>query len=96
MNHKTSDNQMDFPDFYLPFNGKLNPENRWVILAKLTPWDVIKAHYQGELADSGMGAPAMNGRMAFGAFIMEMGSGREMYHLLESGRNNAMHLGSND
>jgi len=71
MNHKTPDNQMNFPDFYLPFNGKLNPENRWVILAKLTPWDVIKAHYQGELANSGMGAPAMNGRMAFGALIIK-------------------------
>lgn len=71
MYHKNPDNQMDFPDFDLPFNGKLNPKNRWVILAKLTPWDAIEVHYQGELADTGMGAPARNSRMAFGALIIK-------------------------
>ncbi len=34
--------QMNIEDFILPFEGKLNPENRWVKLAKLIPWEKIE------------------------------------------------------
>ena len=27
-----------FDDFFLPFGGKLNKENRWVALAGMIPW----------------------------------------------------------
>lgn len=30
--------QIKIEDFVLPFEGKLNPENRWVKLSKNIPW----------------------------------------------------------
>ena len=30
--------QTEFPDFYLPFSGYLDPENRWIALARLVLW----------------------------------------------------------
>jgi IS5 family transposase len=36
-----SQNQLVFEGFESPFEKKLNPENRWVVLAKLIPWDEI-------------------------------------------------------
>lgn len=33
-----SQNQLVFEGFESPFEKKLNPENRWVVLAKLIPW----------------------------------------------------------
>lgn len=71
MYQKSTSEQLNFPDFYLPFAGKLNPKNRWVILSKIIPWEDIEKHYQSQLADTGMGAPAMNGRKAFGALIIK-------------------------
>jgi len=35
MYRNTNREQLEFPDFYLPFNGHLDPENRWVALAEL-------------------------------------------------------------
>jgi len=34
--------QTEFPDFYLPFSGHLDPENRWVALARLVPWELAE------------------------------------------------------
>jgi hypothetical protein len=34
-----SQNQLFLEGFETLFDKKLNPENRWVILAKLIPWD---------------------------------------------------------
>jgi IS5 family transposase len=34
-----SQNQLVFEGFESPFEKKLNPENRWVVLAKLIPWE---------------------------------------------------------
>jgi IS5 family transposase len=39
-------NQLLLPgDFYLPFGGKLNAENRWVKLARIIPWTKVEQHY---------------------------------------------------
>jgi len=37
--------QAEFPDFYLPFSGHLDPENRWVTLARLVPWELAEAPF---------------------------------------------------
>lgn len=71
MYQKSTPEQLNFPDFYLPFGGQLNPKNRWIILSKIIPWEDIEKHYQSQFADTGMGAPAMNGRKAFGALIIK-------------------------
>jgi hypothetical protein len=31
-------------EFFLPFTGQLNEENRWVKLAGLIPWDLVEEH----------------------------------------------------
>ena len=66
-----ADTQPELVDFYLPFGGKLNPENRWVKLACPVPWETVEECYAAALAGTGMGAPAMSGRIAFGALIIK-------------------------
>gem|GEM_PF-4303033 len=39
---KQQDQQLEFPDFYLPFSGHLDPENRWIQLARLVPWQLAE------------------------------------------------------
>ena len=58
--------QQEFESFYLPFGGKLNPRNRWVLLAKLIPWEEFEDKYAEHFAESGMGAPAKSFRIALG------------------------------
>ncbi len=36
--------QPEFVDFYLPFGGKLDPDNRWVKLAALMPTTAAFGH----------------------------------------------------
>ena len=47
--------QPEFVDFYLPFDGKLDPENRWVKLGELVPWKLVEERYAAALAESGWG-----------------------------------------
>lgn len=37
--------QLSFENFYLPFGGQLNGENRWVQLAEAIDWEAIEASY---------------------------------------------------
>jgi hypothetical protein len=39
----TPQNQMSIFDFKLSFESKLDPENRWVRLSKVIPWDDFAA-----------------------------------------------------
>ncbi|NOY74535.1 MAG: transposase, partial [Kiritimatiellaeota bacterium] len=50
--------------------GKLDPENRWVRLSKLIPWDLLEDLYGSKLSN-GMGRPGKNVRVAFGARIIK-------------------------
>jgi IS5 family transposase len=56
--------------FELPFEGKLDPNNRWVIMAELIPWSEFAEQYNSKLS-SEMGAPAKPFRMALGALIIK-------------------------
>lgn len=62
--------QMKIEDFVLPFEGKLNPENRWVKLSKLIPWEEIEKNY-AQLFPSSTGTEAKPLRMALGALIIK-------------------------
>lgn len=57
-------------DFYLPFDGKLDPDNRWVKLAEVIPWDELAAVYNHSLSQT-MGPPALPARVAIGAMIIK-------------------------
>jgi hypothetical protein len=63
--------QSELPDSYLPFGGKLDPENHWVKLARIVPWQLVEEDHRANFADSGMGAPAKENRIAPGALIIK-------------------------
>jgi len=62
--------QSEFPDFYLPFSGHLDPENRWIALARLVPWDLAEKIYHDELCED-FGAPIVPARTALGALLIK-------------------------
>jgi hypothetical protein len=62
--------QLEFPDFYLPFSGHLDPDNRWVAMARLVPWKLAEAIYLESLCDD-FGAPALPARVALGALLIK-------------------------
>ena len=66
-----NDKQIDIADFYLPFGGKLNEDNRWVIMSKKVPWKEIEKDYAKFFSNSEIGAPAKSVRMALGALIIK-------------------------
>ena len=57
-------------DFDLTTGMKLEPNNRWVILASLIPWSNFEAEYAANF-DQKIGAPAKSFRMALGALIIQ-------------------------
>lgn len=63
--------QPDIEGFILPFNGKLDSNNRWVKLSSLIPWDEVEKLYEKNFTENGMGAPAKTVRMALGALIIK-------------------------
>ena len=62
--------QLEFPDFYLPFSGNLDPENRWIALARLVPWELAEEIYHAELCED-FGAPIVPSRTALGALLVK-------------------------
>lgn len=62
--------QLEFPDFYLPFSGQLDPENRWIQLARLVPWQLAEEIYHEDLCED-FGAPIVPSRTALGALLVK-------------------------
>lgn len=64
--------QLIMPDeFFLPFGGRLNPDNRWVVLAGLVPWSKAEKEYIKSLGDTTQGSKAFPVRLALGALIIK-------------------------
>jgi len=70
MYRSDSRGQLEFPNFYLPFSGHLDPDNRWIALARLIPWDLAEEIYLESLCDD-FGAPALPARVALGALLIK-------------------------
>ena len=71
--YRKRESQMLLPhEFFLPFGGKLNEDNRWVKLTQLIPWDRIEDEYATlfKPARNG-GGMAVSVRMALGALIIQ-------------------------
>jgi IS5 family transposase len=66
-----SPNQLELVGFESPFTQHLNPQNRWVRLAKQIPWDKITHVYQRQLNNLLTGALGINPRVAIGAIIIK-------------------------
>lgn len=71
MYRKEPEGQLAFEDFYLPFGGKLNGENRWVRLADIIPWDLAESFYSEQFSQNPQGPPAKPARLALGALIIK-------------------------
>ena len=70
MYRRTEPRQLEFPDFYLPFSGHLDPENRWVALARLVPWELAETIYHQGLCEE-FGQPIVPARTALGALLIK-------------------------
>lgn len=62
--------QLEFSDFYLPFSGYLDPENRWIQLARLVPWPLVEEIYHEDLCED-FGAQIVPSRTALGALLVK-------------------------
>lgn len=62
--------QLEFPNFYLPFAGQLDPDNRWIALARLVPWTLADEIYRESLCVD-FGAPALSARVALGSLLIK-------------------------
>ncbi len=60
--------QLRMEDFIFPY-GKLDPENDWVKLAALVPWEVAEERYAARFVNNGH--PAHPARMALGALLIQ-------------------------
>lgn len=81
--YRTKDkSQSSFLDFNQPLGLHMNPDNCWVRLAKLVPWDQYEEKYAG-LFPSGTGNVAKPFRMALGALIIQKKYGFSDRELVE-------------
>jgi hypothetical protein len=71
MYRKTPAGQISFADFYLPFGGTLDGNNRWVKLAALIPWEQFENEYAEKFSQDEIGAPAIKFRVALGSQIIK-------------------------
>ena len=56
--------------FQFPLSAQLDQDNRWVLMAKLIPWEQFEEEYAQNFSKE-MGAPAKSFRMALGALIIK-------------------------
>merc|ERR1711912_172866 len=73
--------------FELPFEGKLSPNNRWVIMAELIPWDDFEEEY-AKLFSAEKGAPTWVFRMGLGTLIIKEKLGTSDRETIEQIREN--------
>lgn len=66
-----SQKQLTLTGFSSPFRTRLDPENRWVKLADLIPWDDLARAYHKSLLSPSQGRPAKDARMVIGAVIIK-------------------------
>ncbi|MFZ3131192.1 MAG: IS5 family transposase [Desulfosporosinus sp.] len=70
--YKSNEKQTIIPDdFFIPFGGKLNKENRWVKLASIIPWWDFEDKYRSNFKPSHTGEQAFSVRVALGTLIIK-------------------------
>lgn len=71
--YRKRENQLLLPhEFFLPFAGKLNEENRWAKLAQLIPWGLVEEHYAKLFKPNSKGGQAVvSVRVALGSLIIQ-------------------------
>lgn len=74
--------QIAFQDFNQPLGLKMNPENRWIKIADLIPWNQLEEKYAA-LFPSETGNVAKPSRIAFGSLIIQTRYGYSDEELVE-------------
>jgi hypothetical protein len=69
--YKNNSNQISFDDVYRTYQIKLDPKNRWVILANLIPWSKFQDDYNNSFKSRNKGEVANTVRVALGALIIK-------------------------
>lgn len=70
--YKHDERQIILPeDFYLPFGGKLDKNNRWVKLANIIPWWEFEEKYKKNFKPGRKGEKAFSVRVALGTLIIK-------------------------
>ena len=88
MYQKQNNGQLSIDEFHLPFGGKLDPDNRWVLLSELIPWQELEETYVPQF-NATIGAPAMPVRLAFGSLFIKQRSGLTDDETVQQIRENA-------
>jgi len=57
-----------FQDIF-PFGGGLDPDNRWIKMSGIVPWDELEREYASKL--SRLGRPALDARLVLGLLILK-------------------------
>jgi hypothetical protein len=66
-----SPSQLTLACFQSPFEQQLNPENRWVVLSGLIPWDEICNLYLKNVGVSPTGRPPLSPRVVIGSLVIK-------------------------
>src|SRR5664280_1701005 len=70
--YKKQAKQISLQENPISFTGaRLNPENRWVQLANIIPWNRMEEKYNETFTNPSTRNPAKSCRMASGSFIKE-------------------------
>lgn len=70
--YKYIDKQIVMPhEFFLPFGGKLNPDNHWCKLVAIIPWKEVEERYAKSFNSRNAGKVAHSIRMALGSLIIQ-------------------------
>ena len=65
-----SSRQLSISEFKMPFEAKLNENNRWVVLSKIVPWEEFARLYYKNFK-SNRGAPTKDARLVLGVIIIK-------------------------
>jgi IS5 family transposase len=65
-----SDRQLTIEEFKTPFQTSLLPDNRWVTLSKVVPWDKFASAYMSMMTVD-FGRPGISPRIVLGALIIK-------------------------
>ena len=72
MYRKPDRNQLNLDEFILPFGGHLSPENRWIKIAGIMPWEMVEDYYaEGFKNKNPDGRKPFSARIAFGAVYIK-------------------------
>lgn len=63
-------NQIEIKDFVLPFSGRLDPNNKWICLSRMIPWEEFAGKYTKKMSKD-FGRLSIKPRVAIGALIIK-------------------------